>query len=212
MSAPVAAAVISSAASVVVLVLAGIGGAWRLGANRRYERRIAHVADLQDRGAVLRAANRAYGSAVQQAVRDANVSVQAAGDAGGPADPRARNLVRPQTVPSSVDDAQADAQDRVRIAETRIEDTLIVDLGQHWQTMSRRNSLDESDVTAAEAEDAWDWFLSACSQALNSRRGKLRPSQRRQWRAKLDAVVDNSNSTDPDPPADGAPGGNGTCA
>jgi hypothetical protein len=202
-SGPVAASIITASATILTIIITAVVAVWRIGANRRYRRRIDHVADLQDHSLAPRATNRNYGTAVQDIVDAANEAADEAAKSINPPDPRFHNLGIERKVPPDVDQAQAAALDGVSVAETRVEDEVIVQLSKNWRRMSRLHSLDLTDVNASQEEEAWEWFHQACAQALNSSRGRLKRSQRKAWQAKLADVVDDSNSTEPDPPDEG---------
>jgi hypothetical protein len=159
----VVAAVITSAAALVVAVGGGIRNDLRAATDRRYERRRAFLVEAQDAALALRDALREYGTALQEQSRT---------DTGATGS-------FTMAVPRTLNSATAVARGRLAVAVSRLEDATVATTLARWQSVARVSLIDPRDAEASAEQDAFDAVNAVIGDALHSTRGKLGWSARR---------------------------------
>jgi hypothetical protein len=135
----VVAALITSGAALVVAAGNGVRGSRRAAADRRYERRRSALIDAQDAALALRAALTGYGAELRLR------TVQAPPATGG--------FV--MSVPERLNAAVQEAEGRLAVARSRVEDPAIVAALERWQALARISLIDPRDGEAASEERAF---------------------------------------------------------
>lgn len=156
MDGSVAAALITSAAALVVAVGGGIRNELRSASDRRYDRRRRALVDAQDGALELRTALAEYGASLRSR------TAQAAPGGGG--------FV--MSVPDGVDTEVLAAEGRFAVARSRLEDAAVVDALDRWRTLARVNLIDPRDGDASAEQRAFEEINQLIGAALNSPRGR----------------------------------------
>lgn len=149
-------AVIAAAAAIVVAVVTQIVNVAKSLGDRRYERRLAALKDVQESVLHLREQTGLIGLAVREATRNAQVI----------------NGVLNVAVPDNVSLAWQSARARLRVTMSWVDDAQVAAAIAAWRDLVEFNGVSWLDVTNAEEEPAFDAVLNALGQAARSRAGR----------------------------------------
>jgi hypothetical protein len=158
----VAGAWITAGAALVVAVGGSLRSDVRLAGERRYERRRAALTELQDAALALRTALADYGSSLRMR------TAEASGGAGA--------FV--MSVPDQLDTEVSEAEGRVLVARSRVDDETVVAALNAWQRLARVSLIDARDAEASSERQAFDELNSLVGAALRSGRARTRGSGR----------------------------------
>ncbi len=156
MDGSVAAALITSAAALVVAVGGGIRNEFRSASDRRYDRRRRALVDAQDSALELRTALVEYGTSLRSRTAQAP-----AGGAG---------FV--MSVPEGVDTELLAAEGRFAVARSRLDDPAVVEALDRWRGLARVNLIDPRDGDASAEQRAFEEINRLIGAALTSPRGR----------------------------------------
>jgi hypothetical protein len=148
------AAVISSAAALLVSIGAQIVAAVRVRTDRAYARRRQSLLDVQTAMLDLRRALRRYGDELRSSARAAR-ALRPRGDVA-------------LDVPDEVDAAVSAARGELGVAVSRVEDQPIVDAVHGWQAAAEESSIDVADTTAGVEQAAFDRVNDLVGHALRT--------------------------------------------
>ncbi|MHA3704312.1 hypothetical protein ACXR2U_19235 [Jatrophihabitans sp. YIM 134969] len=147
-SAPLVAAVIAAAVSLLVAIGTQIELTRRERRARAYDRRRAALLDTQDAVVAVRGRLRDYGATAR---------------AGG-------------GLPSTeLDDAQRrfdDARDRVVVTSSRVDDVVVIERLESWLHDAEQRFVSRQDVSPRTESDDWDLLHAAFAEALRSSSGR----------------------------------------
>lgn len=156
MDGSVAAALITSAAALVVAVGGGVRNEFRSASDRRYDRRRRSLVDAQDSALELRTALVEYGASLRSRTAQA--------PAGGGA------FV--MSVPEGVDTEVLAAEGRFAVARSRLDDAAVVEALDRWRSLARVNLIDPRDGDASAEQRAFEEINQLIGAALSSPKGR----------------------------------------
>lgn len=154
MDGSVVAALITSAAALVVAVGGSLRHDVRISGERRYERRHRALIDAQDAALQLRTALTEYGAALRARTTDA---------------PASGAFV--MSVPDRLDTDVHAAEGRLLVARSRVDDDAVVAALLRWRSLARVSLIDPRDGDASGEEQAFAEVNDLIGAALRSGRG-----------------------------------------
>jgi hypothetical protein len=152
----VAAALITSAAALVVAVGGGVRNEFRSASDRRYDRRRRALVDAQDSALELRTSLVEYGASLRSR------TAQAPPSGGG--------FV--MSVPDGVDSEVLAAEGRFAVARSRLDDADVVGALDRWRRLARVNLIDPRDGDASAEQRAFEEINQLIGAALTSAKGR----------------------------------------
>jgi hypothetical protein len=143
---------ITAGAALVVAVGGSVRGDLRLAGDRRYERRRAALTEAQDAALALRTALAEYGSSLRTTTAEAT--------AGG------GGFV--MAVPDRLDTEVSEAEGRLLVARSRVDDAAVVAALDTWRRLARVSLIDARDAEASSERKAFDEVNELIGAALRS--------------------------------------------